>query len=797
MDKDEFDFLADDFMAGLEDFGEPDGLADFIPPEEPADFIPPEEPADFILPEDSAEGDESPESEAPSAEASDEFEIDPRFNIDRRSDGSRRKNYSYNGKSVSSVQEYSYAPKEAPEYEELRSSYGAVDEYGFPVDGPDAYGALFPSAAEDAEEEPPQEEKPGLFSRLKAAKAEKAANAAADEKPPKKKDRFTKEDYFSGEYSDDLAGVMEKEEDYLPYSFKEYLSSRIAGIVLKIRGGAPASAASGTMETEEEDLGPELKPMEASKYYGSQVYSLRLRFRLSCVFLLLMAYISLGLPLPGTLKILRVATAAVLSMQLLIMLLSLDIVSNAFTGAFRLRFGADTLAVLSNLVSIADACMILSGNAGIKHIPLCVLSSLSLVGVLCSSLLSARALRKTLRVPAIAKKTYTVTTEKNVVGKDTTVLKSSLPVDGFLRRAEEMPIDESMFSKLAPFIAALSLVLALAAALITHSLSCFVYIFSVILCPAAPFTALICFALPFFIGSASIFSSGAALAGWSGTVDIGHSKNLIVTDRDLFPEECIEIEKVRIFADYAPDKVITYAGSMILRTACGLAPAFSSLMQENGCSPVNIDNMSFLAGGGIKGMAEGHDVICGNSDLMRLMNVRIPYRLISDTSVLLAIDGVLYGIFAVKYTADPKVRKALVSLMRGTHHPIFAIRDFNITPELIHDVFDVATDGYDFPPYVDRFPISEAQPSKGSQVSALVCREGLGPLTSLADTGRNVFTASRINTVISLASAVAGMLVMFIKLTVTGVVPLSLPLLYEVFTSLPVIVIGFMTNSID
>ena len=54
----------------------------------------------------------------------------------------------------------------------------------------------------------------------------------------------------------------------------------------------------------------------------------------------------------------------------------------------------------------------------------------------------------------------------------------------------------------------------------------------------------------------------------------------------------------------------------------------------------------------------------------------------------------------------PQVRRALIDLVRSGRHPVFAIRDFNINPELLHNIFDIATDGYDFPPYVERFELS-------------------------------------------------------------------------------------------
>ena len=744
-----------------------------------------------------AEGEDAEDADGAEEE---QLEFDPRFNIDRRGDGKpRRRDYSYNGSRVSTTQELDYVPKDAPEYEELRSSYTAAD----------AYDALFASPEED--DPSAGKKKNGLFrKKMKpqpladepAEKPQKARKPSPikklkEEKPFAKFGKSLTQEDQEFTFSDELEGELDRDGVFTPLSFGKYLSSRMAAVLLKLRGNVPEGTSSGTMAEEEEDLGPELSAMNASKYYGTQIYSLRLRTRISCILFLIMTYISLGLPMPGMLQYLRVATAAVMAIQFTIMLLSLDVVSNAIVNAVRLKIGADTLAVFSCILTSLDAMAVLNAESVFRHMPLCAVSSLSLIGILFSSLLSARGIRKALRVPAIGKQVYSVTAESHVTGRDITILKSSRPINGFIHRTEEAPVDEAFFRKAAPFLFLLSLVLAIVAAIAKKSFSNILYIFSVVYTPAVPFTALLAFALPYFVGTQRIFSSGAALAGWSGISDIGYSKNLIVTDRDLFPPENIEIENVRIFADYDSEKVISYAGSLIISSECGIAQSFEKLMNENNCSTVAVDNLEFLAGGGIKGMAEGHVILCGSSDLMRLMDVRIPYRLVSNASVLLAIDGVLYGIFNMKYTADPKVRKALVSLMRSNRHPIFAIRDFNVTPEFIHDCFDVATDGYDFPPYVDRFPISEAKPSAESQIAAVVCREGLGPLTDVADTGRSIFVVSRMNTVISLVTALLGVLISFFRIMVSGSASVGATLLMMALFSLPVLILGLFTTSVN
>ncbi len=627
-----------------------------------------------------------------------------------------------------------------------------------------------------AEDEPEEEDEEELFARgFRDISAEQSAYADADSADESGED----EDYPDDEHAESCA----------PPSFSEYVASVFATIFFRLRG-THRGESSATMNDEDEDLGAEVSCKDAAKYYGSYVHATRMRLRIACGLLAFMAYISLGLPIPGMLAYLPVTAATCMAIQFTIMLLALDIVTTGILKMAHLQMGADSLAVVACLITSADAAMVALGNSVSSHIPLCAVSSLSLVGVMLSSLLSVRALRKTLRVPAIAKRIYSVVGDNDIKGKGITLVKTSRPATGFVRRCEEAAPDETLFAKLTPFMLLAAMLLALIVSAVTRNYYDILYIFSAVLSPAVPVTALICFALPFFLGSMQIFSSGAAIAGWSGLCDVGQSSNLIVTDRDLFPEGSISVESIRIFADEDAQKVISYAGTLIIASGCSMCKAFTDEMEQNSCTVQPMSNFECLSGGGMKGIIDGHVVLCGSSDLMRLMNVRIPFRLVDKTTVLLAIDGILYGIFSMNYQPLPQVRRALVELMRSNRHPIFALRDFNITPEMLKTTFDVATDGYDFPPYVERFKITETKPSENSKVAAVVCREGLASVTSMADAGKNIYTATRVNLVLSALSAILGMLVVFVKMLSTGSIGLGFILLYMLLTAIPVVIVS-------
>lgn len=602
------------------------------------------------------------------------------------------------------------------------------------------------------------------------------------------------EDYGFGADAEGDGKKFSEEDAYFPPSFREYVLSLFASLFLRVRGTARGDTAA-TMSDSEEDLGTEVTPAAASKYYGSFTRSLALRIKISAGLLALLCYISLQLPLPGMLRTLPVSAAACFGLQAAIMLLSLDVVTTAVLKVTRPRFGIDTLAVFSCLISGADALIVALSDTARAHIPLCALTSLSLFGILISTYLSVKGLRKATRVPAIGKRFYSVTGENKPGKKELTLLKSQRPATGFVRRAEEAPPDETLFLRLAPILAVLALLLAVIVAAVSGCGSDFVYIFSALLAPAVPFMALSAFALPYFLGTARVFRVGGAIAGWSGLCDLGVSKSIIVTDRDLFPEECVTMESVRIFADGDAQNVISYAGTMVAAVGSCAAGCFGKLMEENNCPLKHVENFECLPGGGASGIIDGHTVLCGSTDLMRLMNVRIPFRLTDKTSVLLATDGILYGIFSLHYEPMPQVRRALVDLVRSGRHPVFAIRDFNINPELLHNIFDIATDGYDFPPYVERFELSTPSSGKDSRIAAVVCNEGLGPLTEVADVGHKIYMSVRANLLLTVLAAVIGVFTVFIKFLTAGSVSLGFILLFMLLWALPAAAVSLYVNT--
>lgn len=547
-----------------------------------------------------------------------------------------------------------------------------------------------------------------------------------------------------------------------PKSFRESVAvpviSALAFIAMKIK---QSQVTLGETSYESEDLGEEMQPDKAARFYDKHIAGLRLRTRIAFVLCVLMAYISYGLPVPGALADAGVKSAVCLIMMISVMFCGLDIITTGIMSIVRFKLHASALIAISCLLCTIDA-FLSAASVSEKVVPFCVIPALTIAFTLLGSVMNARSNKIILNTAAASKHPYVVTAESELSGGDITLVKGRKPLDGIVRRTEEDGPDESVFGVLTPYFVVAALVLSIIAAVISKDFSSFAHILSGIFVCAAPIAMLITFPMPFFISIKSLIRSGSTIAGWSGLYDIGKAKHLIVTDGDLFPKGCVKISRTRVFAGMEPERIISFAGSIISASGSAMVHPFAELMRKAGGGLMPVEAFSVHESGGLTAMIDGEDVYCGNAAFMRLMGVVLPEKYVLNNGVYIAVASVICGVFEMEYTASDAVKSALEELVGSDRHAIFAVRDFNITPSMLSVKFDMPTDGFDFPPYSERYAISGAEPSEASKPAALISREGLSALVSLADHGKMLFSRIRLSVMLSVVSAVVGMLVMFI-----------------------------------
>ena len=540
---------------------------------------------------------------------------------------------------------------------------------------------------------------------------------------------------------------------------------------------------------DDEELGEELPPEKASRFYESFIGGLHIRVRIAFVLSLVLTYISFGLPVMGAMNATAVKSAVCLILLLAVMICGLDIMTSGLIAIAHRRPNANTLITLSALFCVIDGFLAACGVKGTK-LPFCAIPALTISFSLLGSLLNCRSSRIVFNTVSSSRKPYTVTAETSVTGDGVTILKSRMTTKGFVRRTEEAGPDETVYGVMAPYLIVIALLLSLISAAVSKSFAQFAHILSGIFVCAAPLAILLTYPLANFVSAKTLIKSGSAIAGWSGIYDIGKCRHMIITDFDLFPKGSVTISQTRIFAGMKPEKVVSLAGSMIAASGSALSPAFAELMKQGKGSLLRVENFRCHEGGGLIAMVDGVEVYCGSASFMHLMGVHLPDMFKIKNCVYVSEGDTICGMFQMEYTPVDSVREALYMLMRSDRHPVFAVRDFNITPQLLSVKYDIPTDGFDFPSFAQRYEISGAEPSEASKPAALVSREGLGAFVHLAEHAKGLYTRVRVSVMLSVMSTVIGMIVMFI-LSLTGQMTVTAALSFLLVWLIPVLVIGF------
>lgn len=509
-------------------------------------------------------------------------------------------------------------------------------------------------------------------------------------------------------------------------------------------------------------LPPELSPERAAAFYAAQASSLRMRCFFATAISIILVYLSFGLPAAGALgssPTLRSFMCLVL--LLVVTLIGLDIFTNGIVSLLNSKPGAETLISVSCIVSALDAALIAATRNIAVGLPFCAVSALSMTFALWGSYLNCDSFARSMNTAAKAHDPSVVISKAGGEDGGGCVLsKAKRPLTGFVRQTEQADIFETVYRYLTPVLLVACVVLSLFCVLASKENKELVHTLSACTSVCASFSAVFGFALPLSVLTRRLSRSGVAVAGFAGCAELGRIRRVMVNDTDVFPQRTVSIADIAISEAEDPKKIISYAASMVSAAGMGIAPLFTELMRKNGCMMATVEDFACHEGGGVLARINGDTVYVGCSSFMRLMGVRIPKSASSATAVFVAVNDALSGIFSIDYKPVGSVQRALVSLLRKRVEPVFAVRDFSITPMLIKQKFRLPKDSFDFPSFAERYRISSQEAEDNGTVCAMFARGGLNAVAGLAERGRKLYYGSFVCAALSVLCGVVGMVLM-------------------------------------
>ncbi|MCL2568944.1 MAG: hypothetical protein FWE12_05880 [Oscillospiraceae bacterium] len=515
------------------------------------------------------------------------------------------------------------------------------------------------------------------------------------------------------------------------------------------------------------DLLPDnLRPQQAAGRYGRGLGGYQLRgmgaILLALLMLLFTGLGDAGWNLPWFLSTIGGLTAALLILQLFAMFLTAEVLTTGVLDIFRRRMGAETLVTIAALVSILDAIRVLQVGVTDRALPYAAVVTFALGAALLGIKSTRTAMKISLRAAVIGSNPYVVTSKWDETKGEYTLSKAKGELEGFVRKTEQIDFSEYAYSIVTPLLLVMSAVFALLAAFGGEGELTFwnvLHYFSAMTLISASFTALMAYGVPYAMLARKLAKVGAAIAGWGGAMEVTAAKGLIITDKDVFPTGTMSLSGVKILlaSDAEQERVLVYTSSLIIEAKSGLAEVFEDILRKEELDAIPVDDLVCYDSGGIGAKIGHEDVIVGCASFMNLMGVRLPQELNLKNAVFVAMNGELVGVFAINYAPQASVMDALVSLLQTKIKPLFAVRDFNITPMMLQNKFHITTDKIDFLTYEERYELSKQEPDERARPFAVLHREGLRPLADVIIGGKRLRSAVIRNTILSIASSVIGL----------------------------------------
>ena len=203
-----------------------------------------------------------------------------------------------------------------------------------------------------------------------------------------------------------------------------------------------------------------------------------------------------------------------------------------------------------------------------------------------------------------------------------------------------------------------------------------------------------------------------------------------------------------------------------------------------------------LVEGGVTGAVGTSRIVLGTAALMVKMGIPIESGHKGQINMYLVVDNALAGVLTMRYQTTKNTYKAM-RLMRHMHmNAVLAVRDFNISPAMIEEEFDLRRGFADQPDPAGVDRLLNPNYAKGDAPAAILTREGAGPFMQVLRGADKLAGAVRSALTLGTFAGLLGMLIVFYLLyqNAADALPVMNILLYQLIWYIPVFIITQQTR---
>lgn len=273
--------------------------------------------------------------------------------------------------------------------------------------------------------------------------------------------------------------------------------------------------------------------------------------------------------------------------------------------------------------------------------------------------------------------------------------KTSFPAN-FLKISYAPDPSEDLASKLAPVTTLAGFLIAIMYGFANASFTGAFNAFALITAVAIPVSTLLAVNVPVRRLCKTLLTYDSMLAGYPSVKQFCDSTGIMLDATELFPADCIELEGIKTFEDYAIDESLLCGIAVLKEAGNPIANAFDSVVAETKETLPEVESVLYEDEIGLVGWINGERILVGSRRLLEKYNVETPSNEYEDkyTSkgrqiTYLAKAGRLVAMFVTNYNADSELKLELQRAEANGISILIRTTDFNVTNDLVAQKYNL------------------------------------------------------------------------------------------------------------
>lgn len=273
--------------------------------------------------------------------------------------------------------------------------------------------------------------------------------------------------------------------------------------------------------------------------------------------------------------------------------------------------------------------------------------------------------------------------------------KTSFPAN-FLKISYAPDPSEDLASKLAPVTTLAGFLIAIMYGFANASFTGAFNAFALITAVAIPVSTLLAVNVPVCRLCKTLLTYDSMLAGYPSVKQFCDSTGIMLDATELFPADCIELEGIKTFEDYAIDESLLCGIAVLKEAGNPIANAFDSVVAETKETLPEVESVLYEDEIGLVGWINSERILVGSRRLLEKYNVETPSNEYEDkyTSkgrqiTYLAKAGRLVAMFVTNYNADSELKLELQRAEANGISILIRTTDFNVTNDLVAQKYNL------------------------------------------------------------------------------------------------------------